>query len=220
MLILLEDPVLVLFHLLMSYNVRFEVAGLYKLRGTALDGTDEELLPSVDAHMGAEVKIQGEALPTACKGALEGPLTCVHQEVAGQLAALIEGAPTLCTHEASGRMQHKVLPQGGFIPQPLCASNVRTRECLWSALVFILRELLISKFSELLRTCRSVSGAPPAGDFLLAMYLESQRCASSSAHLSGRGFCFASSFMYPKEHSLRFSKDLRRKASFRLGSEN
>lgn len=78
MLILLEDPVLVLFHLLMSYNVRFEVAGLYKLRGTALDGTDEELLPSVDAHMGAEVKIQGEALPTACKGAPEGLLTCVH----------------------------------------------------------------------------------------------------------------------------------------------
>lgn len=55
----------------MCEDVRLEVGGLGKFLVAAVKWAHVRAVPRVDAHMGAQVKVQGESLATALKCALE-----------------------------------------------------------------------------------------------------------------------------------------------------
>lgn len=61
---------MVVFGFRMCQDVRLEIGRLSKLFIAAIERTDVRAVPGVNSYVRAEVKVQGEAFPTALESAL------------------------------------------------------------------------------------------------------------------------------------------------------
>lgn len=126
-------------------DVGLEVGGLSELLIAAVERADVGPVSSVDAHVRAQVEVQGEPFPAAFEGALrrraaavssrrenrrrradeshlEGLLPRVDQLVALELGALHEGFPALGADVDARSVGVEMLPHGRVIPEHLCAA--------------------------------------------------------------------------------------------------
>ena len=108
--------------------MRLEVGALGELLVTAVEGTHVGPVPRVYPDVGAQVEVQGEALPASLEGALERLLARVHQLVALQLGALDEGLAALGAHVDARAVRVQVFAHGAVVAEHLGAALVRARD--------------------------------------------------------------------------------------------
>lgn len=125
----------------MSSEVSFQVIRLSELLVTAFKGTDKTFLPGVDAHVCAQIEVQGKAFPTPLESALKRLLSGVNQEMPFQFRALVESCPALCAHVVSGTVDDEMLLHGDLTFKLFCASMLRTSNLPQSIIFFVLKRL-------------------------------------------------------------------------------
>lgn len=103
---------LVVFGFGVCEDVRLEVGGLRKLLVAAVEGADVGPVAGVDPHVRAQVKVQGEALPAALKGTLEGFLPRVNELVTFEFGALHKRLAALGADVHARAVGVEVLPHG------------------------------------------------------------------------------------------------------------
>lgn len=150
--------------------MRLEVGGLSELFVAAVEGADVGPVAGVNAHVRAQVKVQGEALAAAFERALEGFLSRVHQLMPLQFGTLHEGFATLGAHVHARPVRVQVLPHRGVVPEHLGTSFVRTGYCPRRLVLFYFLRLHPRKLCQLLGI-REVDARDATGRKLLPRHV-------------------------------------------------